>query len=124
MRNYTFFPCHANEVVLRVTSYYKGQLRGWLTNSRLNDPIDIQSVPHLLFSVDEFLIRENRMISHNGFESAAEKQDTCIATIRIRILFQEHHTWQGQLIWEDRQKETSFRSVWDLIQILDEILAR
>lgn len=123
MKKYTFFPCHANEAVLRVTSYYKGQLQGWLTHSRLDGPVAVQSVPHLLFSLDEFLLRENRSISQHAFESSGMKKESCIATLRIRVLFQENHTWQGQLIWEDRQKETSFRSVWELIQILDEILA-
>ena len=33
-----------------------------------------------------------------------------IAVFRIQILFREHYTWQGKLVWQDETKETVFHS--------------
>lgn len=123
MGKYTFFPCRTNEAILLVTSYNNGQMQGWLTHSRLDSPIEIHSVPHLLFSIDEYLLQENRVISYRAFEPTGLDKLPHIATLRINILFRENFTWQGLLVWEEQQKEASFRSIWELIQILDEILA-
>ena len=45
-----------------------------------------------------------------------------MATLRIQVLFREHYSWQGCILWEEQQKEATFRSVLELIQLLDEIL--
>ena len=39
------------------------------------------------------------------------------------ILFQEHYTWQGRLIWLNENQEAAFRSAIELLKLLDEILA-
>ena len=41
----------------------------------------------------------------------------------IQILFREHYTWQGRMIWENENQETVFHSAVELLQMLDEILA-
>ena len=123
MKRNTFFPCQMNEAILLVTSYDNGQLQGWLSHSRLETPVEVLSVPQLLFSIDDCLLREERMINYNAFVSSGLEDLQRLATLRIRILFQENHTWQGLLRWEERGKEAPFRSIWELIQILDEILA-
>lgn len=46
-----------------------------------------------------------------------------MGVFRIQVLFREHSTWQGRLIWQEENKEFVFRSVMELIQMLDEILA-
>jgi len=123
MENYAFFPCRTNEVSLLVTSYHKGQMHAWLEHSCSERPIEIHSVPQLLFSLDEFLLREDKVNGYHAFETNGLRNISGIASLRIQILFQENHTWQGVLIWEDQRKEASFRSIWELIQMLDEILA-
>ena len=46
-----------------------------------------------------------------------------IAVFRIQILFRDHYTWQGRLIWQDEETETVFHSCLELMQLIDEILA-
>lgn len=123
MKKNTFFPCQMNEAILLVTSYDQGQLHGWLSHSRMETPVEVCSVPHLLFSIDDYLLSESRMINPNAFAPTGLEDLPRQATLRIRILFQENHTWQGLLRWDERGKEASFRSVWELIQILDEVLS-
>ncbi|MCM1225087.1 MAG: hypothetical protein NC548_62615, partial [Lachnospiraceae bacterium] len=55
--------------------------------------------------------------------SQTDKGKESIAVFRVQILFREHHTWQGKLIWQDEEQETVFRSVIELLQLFDEILA-
>lgn len=52
-------------------------------------------------------------------EESTEKGST---VFRIQVLFREHYSWQGKLIWQNENQEVVFRSVIELIQIFDEIL--
>lgn len=115
-------PRQLNDAIFHVTYYKEGMLSGWLVHPRLENPVKIQSVPQLLFSLDSIVSQEDVPIGYHAFEEVA-LPETPIATIRLRILFREHYTWQGCAVWEDRQMEAPFRSVLELIEILDEILA-
>lgn len=41
------------------------------------------------------------------------------ATFEIRILYRQHTSWQGTICWQDRQLEQNFRSVLELILLMD-----
>lgn len=45
-----------------------------------------------------------------------------LATFRLRILFQQHTSWQGTLQWLEGAQEESFRSVLELVILLDSAL--
>ena len=45
-----------------------------------------------------------------------------IATFEMQILFRQHSSWQGVLIWRDRKMEQSFRSVLELALLMDSAL--
>ena len=122
MKSFKLIPYRMNDAILVVSSYQDGAISGWLAHSRLNGPQPIQSVPQLLFLLDDLLLQEDAQISYHAFESVQLESIPHIATLRLQVLFREHHTWQGCVIWEEEQKEASFLSVLELIQILDEIL--
>ena len=44
------------------------------------------------------------------------------ATFELQVLFRQHSSWQGVVIWKDRHSEQSFRSVLELIFLLDSAL--
>ena len=44
------------------------------------------------------------------------------ATFELRVLFRQHSSWQGVVIWKDKHSEQSFRSVLELILLLDSAL--
>ena len=122
MKAKKLMPRQLTDAIFYVTYYKEGMLSGWLVHPRLENPMKIQSVPQLLFSLDSILSREDIPIGYHAFEDR-ELPDSTIATIRLQVLFREHYTWQGCAVWEDRQMEAPFRSVLELIEILDEILA-
>ena len=121
MKTQKMFPCRTTDAILRVTYYKEGMITGWLSHPRLDRPIKVQSVPRLLFALDEILSREDIPINYHAFKEES-LPDHPVATIRLQILFREHHTWQGCVIWEDQHMEAPFLSVLELIEILDEIL--
>ena len=44
------------------------------------------------------------------------------ATFELRILFRQHASWQGELLWLERSDRQSFRSVLELITLMDSAL--
>ena len=44
------------------------------------------------------------------------------ATFELNVLFRQHSSWQGAVVWKDRKFEENFRSVLELILLLDSAL--
>ena len=44
------------------------------------------------------------------------------ATFEMQILFRQHSSWQGVLFWKEQHREQSFRSVLELILLMDSAL--
>ena len=45
-----------------------------------------------------------------------------LATFEVQILFRQHSSWQGALHWREQCREQSFRSVLELILLMDSAL--
>ncbi len=121
MKTKKTFSCRMADVIFHVTDYRAGQISGWLSHIRLPQPVKITSMPQLLFTLDEVLGRENQPLEP-PVAHTAPADETTMATLRLQILFREHHTWQGVVIWEEQQLQVTFLSVLELIKLLDEIL--
>ena len=47
-----------------------------------------------------------------------------LATFELLILFRQHSSWQGILHWREQHREQSFRSVLELILLMDSALRK
>lgn len=45
-----------------------------------------------------------------------------LATFTVRILFRRNASWQGSVLWLEGKRETSFRSVLELLLLMDSAL--
>ena len=45
-----------------------------------------------------------------------------LATFQIQVIFRQHTSWQGMVVWQERHMEQSFRSVLELILLMDSAL--
>lgn len=45
-----------------------------------------------------------------------------LSTFWVRVLFRQHASWQGELLWTEKGKRQAFRSVLELIHLLDSAL--
>lgn len=114
-------PCQSREVLVTVFSYNNGRMEGYLQHPRLESRACVRSLAELFLILNSLLDMENcpnRPLPLIPVESNGDH----MAVFRIQVLFREHHTWQGRLVWEDEKREAVFRSVLELIQLMDEIL--
>ena len=44
-------------------------------------------------------------------------------TFEISIRFMQNSTWQGQILWIDRNLKQNFRSALEMLKLMDEALA-
>ena len=122
MKSVKTFPSKMNDAVLLVSAYEDGEISGWLIHSRLDSPLKVQNMTQLLIKLDEIQMMDFNPIRSNVYETVRYEELMHFAEIRIRILFKEHYTWQGYVLWENEQMEAAFRSALELVMILDEIL--
>lgn len=116
-------PCNSREAVVTVLSYCNGNMDGYLRHPRLDKEERIQSLTQVVLLLNSLLDLEDCPDSPLPFISPVCEGREGIAVFRIQILFREHHTWQGKLIWQNENMEVVFHSGIELLQLFDEILA-
>ena len=51
-------------------------------------------------------------------------QTGSVATFRLRILFRQNASWQGSLVWQEGRQEQSFRSVLELLFLMENAITQ
>lgn len=116
------FPCQSREAVVTVQTYHDGIMDGYLQHPKLKGRAEIRSLSQMVLLLNSLIDMEdcpNPSLPLVPVHYGIRETDT---VFRIQILFREHYTWQGRLIWQDRNQEVVFHSAIELIQLLDEIL--
>ena len=62
------------------------------------------------------------VLSDTDDDAHARFRKGAMATFELQVLFRQHSSWQGAVVWKDRKTEQSFRSVLELIFLLDSAL--
>lgn len=44
------------------------------------------------------------------------------ATFELKVIFRQHSSWQGVIVWREQKTEHSFRSVLELVILIDSAL--
>lgn len=115
--------CGSREVVVKILSYDNGILTGYLQHPWLNGRKKIQSLSQMVLLLDSLIDLEHCPNPPPPFVLPEYDGEEGKEVFRIQILFREHYTMQGKLIWQNEKREFIFRSVMELLQLLDEILA-
>ena len=50
------------------------------------------------------------------------KDDEIIASFKISVLFRQSASWQGSIVWMENQVESQFRSLLELLFLIDSVL--
>lgn len=116
-------PCGSREAVVTVSSYAGGVMAGCLQHPRLGRKETFWSLSQMILLVNGLLDLEGCPDPPPPLIRPEPDSGERIASLRIQILFREHHTWQGRLIWQDEKREFVFHSALELMQLMDEILA-
>lgn len=117
-------PCNSREAVVSIVSYDNGIMEGCLQHPRLDGEEELQSLSQMVLLLNSLMDLENCPNPPLPFVRSEYHGRDGKEVFRIQILFREHYTWQGKLIWHNENREFVFHSAMELIQLLDEILAK
>lgn len=119
-----------------VDSYENGVMTGRLYDANYEDEgTSFQSLVQLLIEMEQRLNAMNFPQSFTEIRSFAplpkfrvwdaaenKRSQGRLATFAIKVLFRQHTSWQGTITWLEAQSEQTFRSVLELILLLDSAL--
>ena len=60
----------------------------------------------------EKLMSDSSLLGHHG------KQETFI----VRVQHRQNNTWQGRITWADKNKTLTFRSIWEMVHLMENAL--
>ncbi len=117
-----------------VDSYEDGVLKGWLC-SPLFGEIQFNSLSQFLLRMEEALEGAKEPQAYTECRKFSEVPDPSwdqwnlagrrrgkMATFELNVLFRQHSSWQGILQWREKKMEQSFRSVLELVMLMDSAL--
>ena len=55
---------------------------------------------------------DSELLSHRG------QQETFI----VRVQHRQNNTWQGRITWAEKNKTLTFRSIWEMIHLMENAL--
>jgi len=123
-----------NRILVCVDSYHNGVPSGRFYNF-CQEAEDFDSLSRLLIKVESMLDEQQTPQSYTTPRTFASVMDRFVeeettvssrkgvsATFELKILFRQHASWQGVVVWKERRQEQSFRSVLELIHLMDSAL--
>ena len=85
----------------------------------INDMLDQNNFPKSFFELRKF----NEPFEQSNLSTVLSNQiSSKLASFRIRILFRQNASWQGSVYWIEGNQEVFFRSVLELIVMMDDAL--
>ena len=116
MRECRLAPIGANVFGIHIDHRDDGQITGMITSSHIPKPIPFSSLSRMILLLDE------QMDIDSGGMSDTFCQRPENPTFELEILFRQNYSWQGRLRWPSGGKEATFRSVLELLTIIQTIL--
>ncbi|MGE4277468.1 MAG: hypothetical protein AB7E30_09890 [Lawsonibacter sp.] len=119
-----------------IDSYENGILSGRFYNPYLKDGEVFQSLTQFLLKMEQTLDTMNLPQSFTAVRAFAsppsrksenpptpEFLEGTSATFSVRIMFRQNASWQGSVTWLEGGMEQSFRSVLELVLLMDSALS-
>ena len=129
-----FWVSENRKITVCIDDYTNGVLRGRFYNAGH----EVSS----FVSMSQFLVKMEQMLEESQVPQAytvhrtfsdmlqpeyegqppLQQRKGAKATFELQVLFRQHSSWQGIVLWKDRKTEQSFRSVLELVFLLDSAL--
>ena len=117
-----------------IDSYEAGLMKGRILNTN-QEIAYFENLIQFLFVIGEFLEEQQVPQSYTllrkfsdfiprgeGSNVFSQNRKGTKATFELRVLFRQHTSWQGVITWREGKKEQSFRSVLELMILMDSAL--
>lgn len=120
--------------VICVDSYEGGIISGRFYNPCLGNGEGFHSMLELVFRIENMLdgmdfpqsYNVTRTFSKNAVQEANPVDENIqrgkLGTFTVRILFRQNASWQGSIVWQEGRAEQSFRSVLELLTLMNSAL--
>lgn len=120
--------------VICVDGYENGIISGRFYNPYLGSGESFRSMMDLIFRIENMLddmdfpqpFNATRTFAKNTAPEANPSEETVqsgkLATFTVKILFRQNASWQGSIAWQEGRAEQSFRSVLELLTLMDSAL--
>ena len=119
-----------------IDSYIKNVPVGRFYNQYYPDGIEFYGAIDLIKKIDTMLDQMNMPQSFFSIRSFAEKpvvdlseqrRDGAyqgkVATFHVKVLFRQNTSWQGSISWLEGKREETFRSVLELLLLIDSAIS-
>ena len=129
-----FWVGEERKITVCVDGYENGVFRGRFYNA-YHDAGTFDSLSQFLLKTEallETIQAPQAYTAHRTFSAFLRPEDDSQipsffrrgtkATFELKILFRQHSSWQGVIVWKDRGTEQYFRSVLELIVLVDSAL--
>ena len=136
-----FVPYEMKKSVVRVYSYEDQNISGTLINPHFKEDVHFKSTTQLLKLIDylqDSLNFPQKSMLARGFtgvdggispeefavsSEAVQPGQKPLASFEISILFRQNASWQGSIVWMEKTLSAEFRSVLEMIFLIDGVLA-
>lgn len=133
-----FAPYEMRTSVIKIISYTHKSMKGFLVNPYFEKEVYFENLTQLVFLIEGMLDdlncpqkgMESRNFRREGAaaprvtESTAPPEDSqVLASFKLNILFRQNASWQGSVVWIEQRMESQFRSLLELIFLMDSVLS-
>ena len=133
---------------VEIHMYELGLMRGFLHSQYLDEPYEFFSFVQMIGKIDEIFdskqfpqaymsprsfsgkrrIERSAELKSNDSADDIRKQlgenenEVAVCTFKISVKFRQNATWQGNLAWVEKNLNQDFRSVLEMLSLMDEAL--
>lgn len=86
---------------------------------RMENRLDQMNYPQSFTAIRSFVTLAEPKF---GGSTEANRRTGALATFAVKVLFRQHTSWQGSVTWLEEKVEQPFRSVLELILMMDSAL--
>ncbi len=130
-----------NGVVLCPDSLEGGQLRGRLWHSYAEEPAEFMNAQQMVLEMEKLYdmlnfphpgnskrsfgeLRQPGRSDHRERDKIMKDEELLqkhgdLGTFIVRVQHRQNSSWQGRITWMEKDKTISFRSVWEMIKLIE-----
>ncbi|MEA4815626.1 MAG: hypothetical protein VB120_02060 [Lachnospiraceae bacterium] len=132
-----FVPYEMKTSIIKIMSYISKNPSGIIQNPYFNGDIHFGSLTELIMLMEDMLNDLNfpqesmgkRKFQNSGHRNEKAvikdlpKEESLLATFKISVYFRQNASWQGNIVWLEKQEEAQFRSALEMIMLIDSVLS-
>ncbi|MGI6498117.1 MAG: hypothetical protein ACOX0U_04750 [Oscillospiraceae bacterium] len=132
-------PYNLKTSIIQIDSYQDKQLKGTLQNPYYDRKMPFDNLIQLLFLIESMIndigspkksMESRSFFNHPVVPCATSRNqdkepsrtEPPLATFVISIVFRHHASWQGNIFWHEQEMESQFRSVLEMVLLMDSVL--